>query len=137
MSLNTVPALVLYDRSCPVCETEMYALKAIDQRGSFELEDISGLPAGASHSGFSREAMMANLHVRTADGRWLIGVFAVRHVYELVGRGAWWWPTYLPGAGWLAQRAYGWLARNRYRVSHWVPKWHRSGKPDCSGNCRI
>ncbi len=137
MSVETIPALVLYDRSCPICETEMHALKAIDRRARFDLQDISVLPAGASYSGFSREAMMESLHVRTADGRWLIGVFAVRHVYELVGRGAWWWPTYLPGAGTLAKWAYGCLARNRYRVSRWVPRWSRPAKPDCSGSCRI
>jgi len=108
------PLTVFYDASCPLCASEMHALKARDADGKLELVDCSapdfdeGILSGTT---VKRSHLMTYLHARDAHGRWLIGVDAFQEIYGAVGlqRLAGLWPR--------LRRLYPWIARNRQRLS--------------------
>jgi predicted DCC family thiol-disulfide oxidoreductase YuxK len=109
--------IVLYDHSCPMCRTEMQRLKQRDSRDRLRLVDASAADFDAAAWGFDRRALMQALHVRTADGRWLKAMDAIRHVYRQVGLGWLLAPTGWPLLRGLADRLYRLLARHRYRIT--------------------
>jgi len=83
-----VPLTVYYDRSCPMCATEMAFIEARDWRGRLRLVDCSAPgfeDGGAPGEGVTREAMMTRLHARDPEGRWLVGLDAFEAVYAAVG----------------------------------------------------
>lgn len=115
-----VPLKVYYDKSCPLCATEMDALQELDWRGRLELVDCSA--AGfddrvAAGEGVTREAMMTRLHARDPEGRWLKGLDAFEAVYAAAGldRAARLWahPRLRP----VLDRIYPWVARYRQPLS--------------------
>ena len=75
---------VYYDKSCPLCDTEMRALQA---RGAgMDLVDCSASGfAQAGVEGVSRECMMNRMHARTQDGKWLVGLDAFEAIYAAAG----------------------------------------------------
>jgi len=107
---------VYYDKSCPLCETEMGALQA---RGAgMDLVDCSapGFPEEGV-DGVKRERMMARMHARTPEGKWLVGLDAFEAIYASAG---------LPRAArlWRSGRlrplldpAYAFIARHRQALS--------------------
>ncbi|MGQ0547506.1 MAG: thiol-disulfide oxidoreductase DCC family protein [Betaproteobacteria bacterium] len=82
------PLTIFYDASCPLCASEMHALKARDRAGKLELVDcaapdfdesvLSGLP-------IRRSDLMTLIHARDAHGRWLRGVDVLAAAYGAVG----------------------------------------------------
>jgi len=115
-----VPLTVYYDKSCPLCATEMHALRDMDWRGRLKLVDCS-VPEfqdpHAAQQGVTREQMMERIHVRDPEGRWLVGIDAFEAVYASAGlQGAarfWGNPRWRP----LLDRIYPWVARNRQFLS--------------------
>jgi predicted DCC family thiol-disulfide oxidoreductase YuxK len=79
------PALeVFHDGGCPLCRAEVEGLAAAVPAGRWRLVDIAS-QAVAPPGGFSREAMLAELHVRDAAGAWHIGVPAFAALYADAG----------------------------------------------------
>ena len=115
-----VPLKVYYDASCPLCVTEMHALRDLDWRGRLKLVDCSAETfhdQDAMRDGVTREELMDLMHVRDPEGRWLIGMDAFEAVYasaELprVAR-LWGDRRWRP----LFDRVYPWIARNRQLLS--------------------
>jgi predicted DCC family thiol-disulfide oxidoreductase YuxK len=109
--------IVLYDGACPLCRTEMLRLKRRDPGNRLRLVNIAAPDFNAPAWGFSQAALGMALHVRSPDGRWLIGMAAIRHVYARVGLG-WllaptgWWPLRR-----VFDAMYAWVARHRLPVS--------------------
>ncbi len=86
-----VPLTVYYDKSCPMCATEMHVIQGLDWRGRLKLVDCSdaGFDDGdAAKEGVTREAMMTKLHVRDPEGRWLVALDAFEAVYASAGLSA-------------------------------------------------
>jgi hypothetical protein len=63
-----LPLTVYYDKSCPLCATEIHALRDLDPKG-FRLVDCSA----PDFADAMRDDMMARMHARDAQGRWLTG----------------------------------------------------------------
>lgn len=83
-----VPLTVYYDKSCPMCATEMQVMQARDWRGRLRLVDCSAPDFDdreTAKEGVTREDMMTALHVRDPDGKWLRGLDAFEAVYGAAG----------------------------------------------------
>lgn len=78
------PLTVYYDKSCPLCATEMHALRDLDRQGRIALVDCSA-PDFASCDGMSRDALMTRIHARNPQGLWLVGLDAFEAVYAAAG----------------------------------------------------
>ena len=123
-------SIVLYDHECPLCRTEMFQLKRRDTLNRLRLVNVAHPEFDAAAWGFDRAALSAALHARNADGKWLIGMPAIRHVYAQVGLG---WLAAPTGWKLLApyfDRLYRRIALNRLAISRWL------GLPVESGKCR-
>ena len=114
------PLTVFYDASCPMCASEMHALKVRDVDGRLELIDCSSADfdetvlAGTC---IRREDLMTVIHARDAHGRWLVGVDVFEIAYRIARlealAGIWGSRRLRP----VLARIYPWIARNRQLLS--------------------
>ena len=115
-----VPLTVYYDKSCPMCATEMHVIEGLDWRGRLKLVDCSapGFDDGVlAKEGVTREAMMTRLHARDPEGKWLKGLDAFEAVYAsagLKGAARFWGDRRLRP---LLERIYPVMARYRQLLS--------------------
>jgi predicted DCC family thiol-disulfide oxidoreductase YuxK len=114
------PLTVFYDASCPLCATEMRALRELDGAGRLELVDCSApefSDDGLRAAGITRSSLRGRMHARDARGRWLAGMDAFEAIYRAAGLEAvarlWADPHWRP----LFDRVYPWIARNRQLLS--------------------
>jgi predicted DCC family thiol-disulfide oxidoreductase YuxK len=114
------PLTVFYDASCPLCATEMHALRDLDVEGRIELVDCSApefSDEGLHAEGITRDSLMRRIHARDAHGRWVTGMDAFEAVYGAAGLEAvarmWGNPRWRP----LFERLYPWIARYRQLLS--------------------
>ena len=111
------PLTIYYDASCPLCTSEMAAIKSRDASGLLTMVDCSGTMSPFEPNGdVTAEAMMRALHARTTDGRWLVGVPAYEAIFRAAG-----FPRLAslaahPRLRPLWDRIYVWVARNRHRL---------------------
>jgi len=82
-------ATLYYDGACPVCTREVALLRR--QRGAERLcwVDVARCEPAALGEGLSREAALARLHLRRADGRLVSGAAAFTSLWQLLPRWAW------------------------------------------------
>ncbi len=109
---------VFYDGQCPICLRGIARFGGLLARHGFKVEPLQ-TPGTQERAGRSREAMMRDMHLLTADGRVMAGVDAYLHIGDTIG----WlrpiaWIARLPGLRWLADQAYRCVADNRYRLLH-------------------
>lgn len=114
------PLTVFYDASCPMCASEMRALKELDVHGRIVLVDCSApdfRDDSLKEHGFTREALMRLIHARDANGRWLIGIDCFEAVYRAAGleRAARVWGS--PRLRRSLTAIYPWIARHRQLLS--------------------
>ncbi len=114
-------AIVLYDGVCPLCKKSVAILKRLDwlKRLSYhDARDLEHLPP--SKVPLDPDRLMKEMHVLTPGGKRACAGF--RAFRWIAGRlPALWliWPLlFLPGAPWLGQKLYRWIAKNRF---HLVP----------------
>jgi predicted DCC family thiol-disulfide oxidoreductase YuxK len=102
------PLQVFYDGGCPVCSREIAFYKARPGADGFEWVNVAG-GCAALGPGLTREAALARMHVRLADGTLLSGAAAFAAMWRQ-----------MPGFRWLgallAIPPFGWFAEIGYRV---------------------
>ena len=108
---------VFFDGACPFCAREVCFLRRLDRRRRILFTDLSAAGFAAERAGVPREALMARIHARLADGTLVEGVEVFRRAYALLGFGPLVALTRLPGLSHLLDLAYGWFARNRLRLT--------------------
>jgi len=108
----TTRQTLYYDGACPLCRAEIGRLRgvageAIDLLDVHELTHTEDLP--------SRQALLKRLHLRTADGRLLIGLDANVAAWQVTSYG--WLLLWLrwPGIRQVADWVYNHWADVRYR----------------------
>ena len=80
------PLTVFYDASCPMCASEMRALKDRDRDAQLDLVDCSARDFDdtvLAGTGITRADLMARLHARDAHGRWLVALDAIEAAYRV------------------------------------------------------
>jgi predicted DCC family thiol-disulfide oxidoreductase YuxK len=113
-------SVVLYDHACPLCRTEMQRLKRRDKYARLVLIDIDSPAFNEQTWGVSRSQAGRALHVLTPDDEWLVGMSAIRHVYQQVGLGWLLAITQWPLLSSVADLAYRYIAPNRQVISRWL-----------------
>jgi len=114
------PLTVFYDASCPMCASEMHAIKTLDRDGRIVLVDCSASgfdDSALAEGGYCRVDAMTLIHARDADGRWLIGIDVFQAAYRAAGLATiarFWGSRRLRP---LLERIYPWVARHRQRLS--------------------
>jgi predicted DCC family thiol-disulfide oxidoreductase YuxK len=111
------PLTIYYDASCPMCASEMLALKDRDAHDRLILIDCSAAGFPDQVEGVSRQAMMELIHARDAGGVWRVGVEVFEAAYRAAGLT---WAARLWGNRFLRplwSRLYPWVARNRQSLS--------------------
>lgn len=114
------PLTIFYDASCPMCATEMHALKSRDADGRLILMDCSAPEFDESVLGglpIRRSDLMTLIHARDAHGRWFVGIDVFEIAYRAAGletlAGFWGNRRLRP----LLSRVYPWIARHRQALS--------------------
>lgn len=108
---------VFFDGDCPLCVREIALLRALDRRGRVRFTDIASPSFDAAAVGTTFEALMAEIHGRLPDGRWIQGVEVFRQLYAAVGLGWLVAPSRLPGVRHGLDLAYRLFAKNRLRLT--------------------
>jgi predicted DCC family thiol-disulfide oxidoreductase YuxK len=115
----TYPLTIYYDSACPICVSEMSTLTTLDFERRLVLFDCAGgrIDDACLQAKLGASDLLAIIHARDANGRWLKGVDVFVAAYEAAGlavlarlfdsrrlRPIW-------------ERVYPYIARNRYGLS--------------------
>lgn len=116
MSAVIFPLTIFFDGSCPLCTREIQLLTRFDTQQQLRVVDCSAADF-APVDGYAREAMMALIHARDAEGLWLIGTPVFAAAYRATGFASiatlWGSPRLQPMWGVV----YPWIANNRMWLS--------------------
>jgi len=83
---------VYYDGGCPVCAREINLYRGGKAAGSFDWVDVTQVDEVALGTDLPREAALAQMHVRRADGSLATGAAAFGEIWRRI-----------PGLRWLGQ----------------------------------
>ncbi len=76
-----------FDGDCPICALEIRNLRRLDSGQRLAFVDVTATDFDAGDCGLTREALLARMHARRADGRMESGMQVFRSAYEEVGLG--------------------------------------------------
>jgi predicted DCC family thiol-disulfide oxidoreductase YuxK len=119
--LPTDRPVVIYDGQCPLCLRSVAVLKRLDVFGRLVYHDArQPFAVPLTSPPLDPDKLLVQMHVvtpGTTRRRCYGGFYAFRTL-------AWYlpacWPIlpllYLPGADWVGERIYAWIARNRFRL---------------------
>jgi predicted DCC family thiol-disulfide oxidoreductase YuxK len=83
------PIQVFYDGGCPVCSREIAFYRARPGLDGFDWIDVSTAAPEALGPGLTRDAALARMHVRRADGTLVSGAAAFAEMWRRMPRLRW------------------------------------------------
>lgn len=108
---------VVFDGDCRICMRLSRALRAWDRNGDFEIVASQTAGVMARFPWIPARAYGEALQLIAADGTTWQGAAAIEEILRILPRGrAIAWIFHIPLIRGLADRAYKWFARNRYRL---------------------
>ncbi len=118
MDISKRRAVVLYDGQCAFCCKSVDLLRRLDWLRRLRFADARDPAQRPDSLALEPGRLLEEMHVLTADGRHVYHGFAA--LRWLAWRLPLLWPAapffYLPGVLPLGQKAYLWVARNRFRL---------------------
>lgn len=108
---------VFYDGDCPLCKKEIGMIRRMDKKSRIRFTDIAAEGFQPADYGKTRDELMAEIHGRDAEGRWLIGVEVFRRLYGAVGFGPVVRVTRWPGVRHALDLGYKFFAKQRLRLT--------------------
>lgn len=107
---------VLYDGNCNLCSGSVARLRRMDPRHRIETMDLHDPTVPLRFPQIQPDEAMRLMQAVDARGRVYSGADAWARIgLALPGWNLVAWLLLVPGIHFLAQRVYGWVARNRYR----------------------
>jgi predicted DCC family thiol-disulfide oxidoreductase YuxK len=82
-------ATIYYDGACPICSREIAQYRKAEGGDRLAFVDVSTCGAEALGPDLSREAALARMHVRRADGTLASGAAAFAELWQQLPRLAW------------------------------------------------
>ncbi|WP_332403219.1 DUF393 domain-containing protein [Vibrio metschnikovii] len=122
---------LFYDATCPLCVKEMDTLKRLDKNQALKMVDIYSEEISAYPQIDIKQAGTI-LHALDESQQLILGLDAVHRAWQLVGKG--WiyaplrWRLIKP----LADKAYLYFAKHRYRFSFWLTGTAKCNNNQCS-----
>lgn len=120
---------VLYDGGCNLCRGSVVRIRRMDPHGLVETLDLHDVSVAARFPQVNFDEAMRLMEAVDSAGRVYSGADAWARIgltlpgWKLIA-----WVLLVPGFHFIAQRIYGWVARNRYR-------WNRELCAD--GTCAL
>lgn len=125
------PLEFLFDGRCPLCRHDVAWLGRRDRAGRLQFIDVSTDAFDPTPYGCSREALLARIHARRADGVVVQGPEVFRLALAAVGHGWLVVPTRWPGLRQVSELAYSLFARHRSSLSRHLGGWFARRSPAC------
>ncbi|MDR1462758.1 MAG: DUF393 domain-containing protein [Azoarcus sp.] len=139
MDTGIYPLEFLYDGNCPICLCDVARLRRRDKHQRLHFIDVTAPDFDPARYGRDREALLARITARRADGVIVEGPEVFRLALAAVGFGWIAAPTRLPVLAQITELAYSCFARRRTWLSkHFGGIFRRLTPPDCTdGACRV
>lgn len=112
-------AVLIYDADCAMCRASaLWIMRLALSAGALEILPCRSSIRRTRFPAIPDEACLTAMQLVLPNGRVLAGADAVPELLRRI-RGLGWLATFfgLPGVRPLARRVYGWIARNRMRLS--------------------
>jgi predicted DCC family thiol-disulfide oxidoreductase YuxK len=119
VSEPAAPAVLIYDAECPMCRASaLWLMRLALSRGRLEILPCRSSVRAARFPQISEEACLTAMQLVLPGGDVRTGADAVPELLRRI-RGLGWLAGLfaLPGMRPLARRVYGWIARNRMKIS--------------------
>jgi predicted DCC family thiol-disulfide oxidoreductase YuxK len=112
-------ATLIYDADCPMCRASaLWLMRRALSSGALEILPCRSDLRRARHPAITEDVCMRAMQLVLPDGRVLAGADAVPEILRRVRGWGWLASVFaLPGVRPLARRVYGWMARNRMKIS--------------------
>lgn len=111
------PYTVVYDGTCTICKRLVRGLEQWDRKKILEIVPSQAPQVQARFPWIAARAYRESIQLIGAGGETWQGAAAIEQLLDVLPRGAFLsWMFSIPGVRPLAERAYRWIARNRYRL---------------------
>jgi len=88
-STATSTITVYYDSACPICSREIAQYRKVQGAERLDFVDVTACDANRLGPGLSRDAALARMHVRRADGSLASGAAAFAAIWQQLPKLAW------------------------------------------------
>jgi predicted DCC family thiol-disulfide oxidoreductase YuxK len=136
MDMNAYPLEFLYDGDCPICRYDVARMHKADRQGRLIFIDVTDPDFDPEIYGKTREALLARICARRADGVLVEGPEVFRLALSAVGYEWLVAPTRWPVFSQITETAYSWFARNRSTTARLFGGLFSRITPECDLFCQ-